>query len=89
MTSRLDLLALGNAIVDVIAHTDDDFLAARNLHKGSMNSHRRGERARTLRGDGTGDDHFRRFGLRIRSRGAASLGLKTGFIGKVRDDGGG
>ena len=37
MSSSLDLLALGNAIVDVIAHTEDDFLVARNLHKGSMN----------------------------------------------------
>ena len=34
---QLDLLALGNAIVDVIAHTEDDFLVSRKMQKGSMN----------------------------------------------------
>ena len=33
---QYDVLGLGNAIVDVIARTDDDFLAAENLNKGSM-----------------------------------------------------
>jgi sugar/nucleoside kinase (ribokinase family) len=34
--SRLDVLAIGDAIVDVIASTDDDFLTAEGLVKGSM-----------------------------------------------------
>ncbi|HXW71594.1 MAG TPA: adenosine kinase [Methylocella sp.] len=34
--TKFDVLGLGNAIVDVISRTDDDFLAARNLRKGSM-----------------------------------------------------
>src|SRR5207253_2861445 len=33
---RLDVLAIGNAIVDVIANADDDFLAAEGMHKGAM-----------------------------------------------------
>ena len=33
---RLDVLAIGDAIVDVIASTDDDFLTAEGLVKGSM-----------------------------------------------------
>ncbi len=33
---QYDVLGLGNAIVDVIARADDDFLAAENLNKGSM-----------------------------------------------------
>lgn len=33
---RFDVLGLGNAIVDVISRTDDDFLAAQGLHKGGM-----------------------------------------------------
>ena len=33
---QYDVLGLGNAIVDVIARTDDDFLARESLNKGSM-----------------------------------------------------
>ena len=33
---RLDVLAIGNAIVDVIADADDAFLAANAMHKGAM-----------------------------------------------------
>src|SRR5206468_12365929 len=33
---RLDVLAIGNAIVDVIANADDAFLAAEGMHKGAM-----------------------------------------------------
>ena len=37
MTSiRHDVLGLGNAIVDVIARTDDDFLLKHAMRKGSM-----------------------------------------------------
>ena len=37
MTSkRYDVLALGNAIVDVIATAEEDFLASHELVKGSM-----------------------------------------------------
>ena len=34
--TRLDVLAIGNAIVDVIANATDDFLDAEGLVKGSM-----------------------------------------------------
>src|ERR1051325_7587891 len=33
---RLDVLAIGNAIVDIIADCDDSFLEAEGLAKGSM-----------------------------------------------------
>ena len=33
---RLDVLCIGNAIVDVIANATDDFLDAEGLVKGSM-----------------------------------------------------
>ena len=36
MTNSLDVLAIGNAIVDVIAATDDAFLEQEGLAKGSM-----------------------------------------------------
>ena len=35
-SSRLDVLCIGNAIVDVIADTDDAFLDAEGLTTGSM-----------------------------------------------------
>ena len=36
MTTQYDVAAIGNAIVDVIASSDDAFLAAQGLVKGSM-----------------------------------------------------
>ncbi|KPQ08768.1 MAG: ribokinase family sugar kinase [Saliniramus fredricksonii] len=88
MSSSLDLLALGNAIVDVIAHTEDDFLVARNLHKGSMNLINE-ETALELY-EAMGPATIISGGSAANTiAGAASLGLKTGFIGKVRDDGAG
>ena len=33
---RFDVLGLGNAVVDIISLTDDDFLAAQGLRKGAM-----------------------------------------------------
>ena len=36
MTTEFDILALGNAIVDVIARAEDDFLVAQGVAKGSM-----------------------------------------------------
>ena len=35
--AELDVLGIGNAIVDVLAHCDDGFLEAEGLVKGSMN----------------------------------------------------
>ena len=32
----IDVLTLGNAIVDVLAHTDEAFLLQKNVHKGAM-----------------------------------------------------
>ncbi|MFC6051198.1 adenosine kinase, partial [Methylobacterium hispanicum] len=36
MTAPLDLLVLGNAIVDLIARTDEAFLADQGVPKGAM-----------------------------------------------------
>ncbi len=35
-TAKLDVLGVGNAIVDVLAETDDAFLAAQGIAKGGM-----------------------------------------------------
>jgi sugar/nucleoside kinase (ribokinase family) len=80
-----DVLTLGNAIVDVIAHTDDDFLAARSLSKGSMQliDEARAEDLYGAMGPATiisgGSGANTAVGL-------ASFGARSAFVGKVRDD---
>ena len=37
MSSNIDVLTVGNAIVDIFARCDDAFLAAHNVGKGMMN----------------------------------------------------
>ena len=36
MTTRFDILGIGNAIVDVVAQVDDTFLSRHDMRKGSM-----------------------------------------------------
>ena len=83
--SRLDVLAIGNAIVDVIADADDRFLEEQGLTKGMMRliDEREAERlyeamgpARELSGGSAGNT----------AAGLAALGCKAGFIGQVADD---
>ena len=86
MTSpKLDIVAIGDAIVDVIATCDDDFIAARGLQKGSM---------RLLDPD-QADDLYEAMGPARETSGGsaansmagvAALGLSAGFIGQVADD---
>ncbi|MDR3375388.1 MAG: adenosine kinase [Ancalomicrobiaceae bacterium] len=84
-SSRFDVLTIGNAIVDVIAPIEDDFLVAQALTKGSM---------RLI----DTDEAERLYGLMAAgveisggcagntAAGAASFGARTAFIGKVADD---
>ncbi len=55
--TRLDVLAIGNAIVDVIATANDDFLTREGLPKGSMRLIDADEATPALRpyGPGAGD----------------------------------
>ena len=36
ITLRYDVIGIGNAIVDVIARAEDDFLVTQGMHKGTM-----------------------------------------------------
>jgi sugar/nucleoside kinase (ribokinase family) len=81
----LDILGIGNAIVDVLAPTDDAFLAARQLPKGGM-SLISTEQAEAL---------YAAMPPGVESSGgsagntcavAASLGARVGFLGKVAAD---
>jgi sugar/nucleoside kinase (ribokinase family) len=83
--TSLDVLTLGNAIVDVIAQTDEAFLVAKGIHKGAMQliDEARAEALygamgpATIVGGGSGANT---------AVGAASLGVRAGFIGKVKAD---
>jgi adenosine kinase len=86
MTSpRYDLLGVGNAIVDVIAKTDDAFLVTHGMAKGSM----------TLIDEPRAKAIYDAMGTTTESSGgsaantivgAASLGARTAFVGKVKND---
>jgi sugar/nucleoside kinase (ribokinase family) len=82
---RLDVLCIGNAIVDVIADADDKFLESQGLTKGTMRliDEREAERlyrvmgpGRELSGGSAGNT----------AAGLAALGCKAGFVGQVADD---
>jgi sugar/nucleoside kinase (ribokinase family) len=81
----LDVVGIGNAIVDVIAPADDAFLAEHGMTKGAM----------MLVDERRAELIYAQMGSAIISSGGsagntiagiASLGGKTGYIGKVRDD---
>ena len=82
---RLDVLAIGNAIVDVIADVDDVFIETEGLTKGSMRliDAAEAERlyshmpfARQVSGGSAGNT----------AAGVAALGGRAGFIGQVAPD---
>ena len=83
--TRLDVLTIGNAIVDVIADATDDFLRAEGLVKGSMRliDAEEAERlyshmgpAREVSGGCAGNT----------AAGIAALGGRAGFVGQVAPD---
>ena len=82
---RYDVLGLGNAIVDVIARAEDDFLIRENLHKGSMVliDEARALGLYDLMGAGTVISGGSAANTIV---GLASFGARAAFIGKVRAD---
>jgi len=83
--SRFDVLGIGNAIVDILARTDDAFLVGENLVKGSMRLIDTEEAERLyahmgpaieISGGSAGNT----------IAGVASLGGDGAYIGKVADD---
>ncbi len=82
---QFDVLGLGNAIVDVIAPVDDEFLVAAGLHKGSMQLVDEA-RAQSLY-DAMGATTIVSGGSAANTiAGLASLGGKGAFVGKVAAD---
>ncbi len=81
----LDVVGIGNAIVDVIASADDAFLSEHGMRKGTM----------ALIDEPQAETIYAAMGAAVVTSGGsagntvagiASFGGRTGFIGKVRDD---
>jgi sugar/nucleoside kinase (ribokinase family) len=84
--ATLDVVGIGNAIVDVIAAADDAFLERHGMTKGSM----------MLIDEQRAEEIYGAMGSAVITSGGsagntiagiASLGGKTGYIGRVHDDG--
>src|SRR6202047_431812 len=82
---RFDVLGLGNAIVDIISLTGDDCLAAQGLRKGAMTliDAARAEALYKAMGPATVVSGGSAANTII---GAASLGCRAAFIGKLKAD---
>jgi sugar/nucleoside kinase (ribokinase family) len=82
---RHDVIAIGNAIVDVLARTDDDFLVRHKMPKGSMSlvDEARAEQVYAVMGPGTEISGGSAANTVV---GVASLGGRAAFVGKVKDD---
>ena len=83
--SKYQVVGIGNAIVDVISQSDDAFLEVNGIQKGVMQlvEQSRGEllyNAMTNRTQSPGGS------VANTIAGLGSLGLSTGFIGRVHDD---
>lgn len=83
--ARLDVLAIGNAIVDVIAAADDSFIAAEGLDKGSMRLIDADEATRLYGKMGPGRE-ISGGSAGNTAAGIAMMGGKAGFVGQVADD---
>ena len=84
-TTSLDVLCIGNAIVDVITDADDAFLSAQSLDKGSMRLIDEDEAVRLYGVMGPGRE-VSGGSAGNTAAGLAALGIRTGFIGQVADD---
>lgn len=83
--ATLDIVGIGNAIVDVIAQSDDAFIASHALNKGSMQLVD-AETAELLYGAMGPGLEVSGGSAANTLAGMAALGMKCGFIGQVSED---
>jgi sugar/nucleoside kinase (ribokinase family) len=81
----LDVIAIGNAIVDVLATTDEAFLERHGMTKGSMQLID-GATAEKIYADMPPAIEASGGSAANTAAGIASLGGRVGFVGKIRDD---
>ncbi|MQX37996.1 adenosine kinase [Roseospira navarrensis] len=82
---RHDIVAIGNAIVDVIAHADDAFLSKHGMTKGGMMLIDNAQAAALYDTMGPGVEISGGSAANTVA-GLASLGASAAFVGKVADD---
>ncbi|HMC91788.1 MAG TPA: adenosine kinase, partial [Allosphingosinicella sp.] len=82
---RLNVLAIGDAIVDVIASTEDEFLTAEGLVKGSMRLIDAEEATRLYSHMGQARETSGGSAANTMA-GIAAMGGRAGFVGQVADD---
>jgi sugar/nucleoside kinase (ribokinase family) len=84
-STRYDVLGIGNAIVDVIARADEDFLLAQGMRKGAMAliDEKRAEAVYDAMGPAVEMSGGSAANTIV---GLSSLGARTAFVGKVKDD---
>lgn len=85
MTERLDVVAIGNAIVDVIATVDDRFLEENRVEKGVMTLIDQG-RAAALYAGMPPSREISGGSAANTAAGLGAMGARAGFVGRVRDD---
>src|SRR4051812_48258090 len=82
---KYDVLGIGNAIVDVIARAEDDFLVKQGMHKGGM----------ALIDEPRAQAIYQAMGKAVEKSGGsaantivgvAGFGARAAFVGKVKDD---
>jgi sugar/nucleoside kinase (ribokinase family) len=83
--ATLDVVGVGNAIVDVISTVDDDFIAANDLNKGAMTLID-AERATALYASMPPGIEASGGSAANTMAGLASFGSRAAYLGKVRDD---
>src|ERR1700691_3270039 len=84
-SAQYDVLGIGNAIVDVIARAEEDFLLKQGMRKGAM----------ALIDEARAEAVYDAMGQAVEMSGGSaantivglsSLGARTAFVGKVKDD---
>ncbi|HRO11097.1 adenosine kinase [Amaricoccus sp.] len=85
MTKAYQVVGIGNALVDVISHVEDEFLAANGVEKGIMTLIDK-ERAVELYGRMGPAREVSGGSAANTIAGLAALGARTAYVGKVKDD---
>ncbi len=85
MTKPLKVVGIGNAMVDILSHIEDGFLAEHGIEKGIMTLIDR-ERAAVLYSHIGPSMEISGGSAANTIAGLASLGVATAYVGKVKDD---